>query len=291
MNLCSQKVMKNAHWLFGNLIVMALATTAQGQSAVTSVPAGRSLATPMSNILVLSNVTGMVRVLDSKGLLLETNLVYLPRIKLSDLSQAELQSLLETKTAYAALTAYGSLQWTNAQSAVIENQLQQVWRQGKSLAEKMQTRLEILADLREYNYNLTFLPGSMAAASQYDAQAAAVNDRLTKQAAMVVTAATQVDITEQERASGVADARLAERQARDTYQVMSNRVEKVNDQAIIANGQAANANQQVTDYLANCAALSTRLAGHGINVPGAPPFYPIPPLTMKAEVDAERMAN
>ena len=283
--------MKNAHWLFWSLIVMALAASAEGQSAVTSVPAGRSLATPTSNILVLSNVTGEVRVLDSKGLLLETHLVYLPRIKLSDLSQAELQSLLETKTAYAALTAYESLQQTNAQSAVIQNQLQQVWRQGKSLAEKMQTRLEILADLREYNYNLTFLPGSMAAASQYDAQAAAVNDRLTKRGAMVVTAAAQVDITEQERASGGADARLAERQARETYQVMSNRVEKVNDQAIIANGQAANANQQVTDYLANCAALSIRLAGHGINVPGAPPFYPIPPLTMKAEVDAERMAN
>jgi hypothetical protein len=283
--------MKNAHWLIWNLIVMALATSAQGQSAVTSVPAGRSLETPTNNILVLSNVTGKVRVLDSKGLLLEKNLVYLPRIKLTDLSQAELQALLETKTAYAALTAYGSLQWTNTQSAVIENQLQQVWQQGKSLAEKIQTRLEILADLREYNYNLTFLPGSMATASQYDAQAAAVNDRLAKRAAMVVKAAAQVDITEQERASGVADTRLAERQAKETYLEMSNRVEKVNDRAIIANGQAANANQQVTDYLANCAALSTRLAGHGIHVPGSPPFYPIPPLTMKAEVDAERMAN
>jgi hypothetical protein len=291
MNLFSQKVMKNAHWLFWSLIVMALATSAQVKSAVTSVPAGRSLETPMNDILVLSNVTGKVRVLDSKGLLLETNTVYLPRIKLSDLSQAELQALLETKTAYAALTTYGSLQGTNAQSAIIENQLQQVWRQGKCLAEKMQTRLEILADLREYNYNLTFLPGSMATASQYDAQAAAVNDRLTKRGAMVVTAAAQVDITEQERASGVADTRLAERQAKETYLEMSNRVEKVNDRAIIANGQAANANQQVTDYLANCAALSTRLAGHGIHVPGSPPFYPIPPLTMKAEVDAERMAN
>jgi len=109
MNRFSQKVMKNAHWLVWSLIVMALATSAQGQSAVTSVPAGRSLETPANDILVLSNVTGKVRVLDSKGLLLETNLVYLPRIKLSDLSQAELQALLETKTAYAALTAYGSL--------------------------------------------------------------------------------------------------------------------------------------------------------------------------------------
>jgi len=33
---------------------------------------------------------------------------------------------------------------------------------------------------------------------------------------------------------------------------------------------AASANQQATDYLANCDAISTRLAGHGINVPRCP---------------------
>ena len=69
------------------------------------------------------------------------------------------------------------------------------------------------------------------------------------------------------------------------------RVVVANDRAMIANGQTAAADQQVTDHLAKCAALSTRLAGHGINVPSAPPFYAIPPLTMKAEVDAERTAN
>jgi hypothetical protein len=283
--------MKYAHWLVWTLIVMALATGARGQSTVANDPAGRSLETPTSDFLVLSNATGEVRVLDAKGLLLESKEVYLPRIQLPDLSVAELQALLETKSAYAALTAYGSLQLTNAQSAIIENQLQQVWRQGKSLAEKMQTRLEILADLREYNYDLVFLPGSVAAADQYDAQAAAVNDRLTNRAATVAMAAARVDVAEQERAYGVADARLAERQAQETYQEMAERLEKASNGAVIANGQAASADQQVTDYLANCAAISARLAGHGINVPAAAPFYPIPPLTMKAEVDAERTAN
>jgi len=289
--LNSAKVMKDAHWLVLYLIAMALATGAQGQSAVTSVPASRSLETPTSDFLVLSNATGEVRVLDSKGLLLESEQVYLPRINLADLSLADLQALLETKTAYAALTAYGAVQWTNAQSAVIENQLQQVWQQGKSLAERMQTRLEILGDLREYNYNLDSLSGSLAAVSQDDAQAAVVHDQLTNRAAIVVTAAAQVDLTEQERALGVADAGQAERQARESYGETTVRLEKANDRAIIANGQAANANQQVADNLANCAALSTRLASHGINVPGVPPFYPIPSLRMKAEVDAQRMAN
>ena len=269
---------------------MALAAVAQGQPAVTSVPAGSLLEPPTGDFLVLSNVTGMVRVLDSRGLVLEKNLVYLPRIQLADLSPAELQAVLETRTAYAGLTTFGSVQRTNVQGAVMERQLQRIWHEGRSLAEKMQTRLEILADLREYNYNLAYLPGSMAAASQYDAQAAAVNDRLTTRGATVVAAAAQVEATELDRADGSA-GRVAEQQAQENYRELVVRVEKANDRAIIANAQAANANQQATDYLANCVAISTRLAGLGINVPGAPTFYPVPPLTLQAEVDAERKAN
>ena len=289
--LIPTKFMKNTHWLAWSLIVLALATSAPGQSAVTRVPAGRSLEAPVNNILVLSNATGEVRVLDSKGLVLANDLVYLPRIKLSDLSPAELQALLETKTAYASLTAYGSLQGTNAQGAVIEKQLQQIWRQGQSLAEKIQTRLEILEDLREYNNNLASLPGSVAAASQYAVNDIAINERLTNRAATAVVAAAQVEAVERYQAAGGANAELAEQQARENYQKSAARVAVANDRAMIANGQTAAADQQVTDHLAKCAALSTRLAGHGINVPIAPPFYAIPPLTMKAEVDAERTAN
>jgi hypothetical protein len=283
--------MKNTHWLVWSLIVMALATSASGQPAATVVPAGRALKTPADDFLVLSNVTGEVRVLDSQGLVLEKNLVFLPRIKLSDLSPAELQSVLETRAAYNTLTAFGSLQGTNAQGAVIEKQLQQVWRQGQSLAEKIQTRLEILADLREYNINVAFLPGSVAAAGQYAVNADAVNDRLTNRAAIVATAAAQVEASEQQRAAGLAGADQAEHQAREIYRETAARSERANDRAMIANGQAVGASQQVAAYMARCAALSTRLAGHGINVPSAPPFYPIPPLTIKAEVDAERTAN
>jgi hypothetical protein len=44
-----------------------LAARALGQSAVTGVPARRLLEMPTNAILVLSNATGEVRVLDSKG--------------------------------------------------------------------------------------------------------------------------------------------------------------------------------------------------------------------------------
>ena len=271
--------------------MLALAAGAHGQLVVTSVRSAHSHESPASDFLSLIHASGEVRVLDAKGLLLESNLAYLPRIKLSDLSQAELQALLETKTAYAALTAYGSLQPTNAQGAAIENQLRQVWQRGGSLAEKMQTRLDILADLREYNSNLVLLQGSITVASQSDARAAAVYDRQTNRAALLATAAVHVDMAEQQQASGATDSRLGEFQAKETYQAMAERLAMANGRTIIADGQAANASKQVTDYLANCAEISARLATHGIIVPAAIPFYPIPTLMMRSEVDAERVAN
>jgi hypothetical protein len=282
--------MKEAHRLVWILIVMVLGAAAQGQSAATSLAAGSLREPPTGNYLVLSNVSGIVRVLDSRGLVLESHLAYLPRIHLADLSPAELQAVLETRTAYDSLTAFGPVQGTNVQGAVMERQLRRIWREGRSLAEKMQTRLEILADLREYNYNVAYLPESVAIAGQYNAQAAADKSRLTTRGATVVAAAAQVEAT----AIDLNDSRvdpLAEQQAQEIYRESVARVERANDRAIIANARAANANQQATDYQANCVTISTRLAGLGIQVPGAPTFYPIPPLTLRSEVDADRKAN
>ena len=282
--------MKNAHGLVWSLIVMTLALVAEGQTVATGVPADRLLEPPTGDYLVLSNASGMVRVLDSRGLVLEKNRVYLPRIQLADLSPAELQALLETRTAYAGLTTFVSVPGTNVQGAAMEHQLQRIWHDGRSLAERMQTRLVILADLREYNSNLTFLPGSMAVANEYNAQADAANDRLTARGETVVAAAAQVEATELNRADGPA-SELAEQQAQENYRELVVRVEKANDRANSADAQAANANQQATDYRANCIAISTRLAALGIHVPGAPTFYPVPALTLRAEVDADRKAN
>ena len=272
-------------------MIMALATRVHGQSADTSIPARGSLDRPTSSILVLSNVTGEVRVLDSKGLVLEKNLVYLPRIQLSALSPAQLEALLETKTAYSTLTDFESAHGTNGQGADLEIQVQHSWRQGKSLAERIQTRLEILEDLREYNINLALLPASMAAASQYEVHANAVDNRLTNPVANVAVAAAHVEQTEQDRAAGAPNANEAVHQAEAVYQDTADRLDRANDRAMIANGQAVGANQQVEVYLAKCAEISARLGSHGINVPAAPPFSPIPPLTMSSEVDEARTAK
>ncbi len=270
--------------------MLCLAVVAQGQPAVIRVPGGSLHEPPAGDYLVLSNTAGIVRVLDSKGLVLEKNMVYLRRIQLADLSPAELQALLETRTAYAGLTTFGPVPGTNVQGAVMERQLQRIWREGRSLAEKMQTRLEILADLREYNYNLALLPDSMAVASQNNAQASAINDRLATRGATVVAAAAQVEATELDQVNGPA-GRLAEQQAQQKYRELVVRMEQANDRAVIANTLAANANRKVTDYQANCIAIATRLAGIGIHVPGGPTYDPVPPLTLRSEVDAERKAR
>lgn len=256
-------------------------------AVATSVRAGNYLAPPTSDFLVLSNATGTLRVLDSKGLVLEKNLAYLPRIPLADLSPAELQTLLETKTAYASLTAFASTHATNAQGAAIEHSLLQTWQQGSSLAGKIETRLEILEDLNDYNNEIATLSASMVAANQYAANEVPLNNRLTNRAATAVVAAAQVEVTALDRAGGPA-AQVAAQQAQENYQELTARAARANDRDLIAKGQIAGANQQVANHLAKCATLATRLASHGIYVSGTPPFSFIPQLTLQSEVDTER---
>lgn len=280
--------MKNNYKFTSCLFAVAVAACATTQSAVAD---GDALAPPAGNFLVLSNCAGTVRVLDSKGLVMEKNLTYLPRIPLTDLSVAQLHALLETKTAYAGLTTCGSVSATNSQGAVVERQVEQAWHQESSLAGRIQTRLEILEDLRDYNTEIALLPGSMSAASQYEANAIPINNRLTNHAANVAVAAAQVAAAENYRAAGGADAPQVEHQAQAVYQQTATRLERANDRAMISNGQIAGANQEIANHLAKCAALAARLASHGINVAGAPPFSPIPLLMLQTDVDKERKAQ
>jgi hypothetical protein len=282
--------MKNNRWWICALMLMVLVVRAPGQPAAASISSDHSLALPESDILVLSNVTGVVRGLDATGLLLEKDQVYLPRIPLADLSPAELRALLETKTGYASLTGFTSLQGRHESGSALERQLQQSWNHGPSLAGKIQTRLEILADLRSYNNEIALLPGEIAAARQYEVDEAPIHDQLTNRAATAVAASAQVETTELDRA-GNPSARLAEQQARENYRELAVRVERVNDRDLIAKGQVAGATQQINDQVAKCAELAARLARHGITVAAVPPFYPVPSLTLRTDVDEERKAN
>jgi len=280
--------MKRAQFLPGVLFGLVIAVGAPAQPAATDNPVQ---AVPVHNRLVLASVSGKVRVLDSQGLILESNFQYLPRIRISSMSDQELRALLETRTAYSALTSFGAINERNAQSAVIENQLRQVWLEGKSLSEKIQTRLELLDAMRTYNSILAYLPGSMAAADQAAAEAIAANNRLTLRTEAAANAETQLDNAEDQRIYGDKDSWRQAHDAREEYQEANDRAARATQTANAAAYQSAAANQQVINAMNQCAAISARLARYGIHVPASVPFYPVPPLSMRSEVDAERLAN
>jgi hypothetical protein len=265
----------------------ALAMAASAQPAMTNATA---LEVPVTNLLVLATVSGKVRVLDSKGLLLESNSVYLPRIKLSDLSSADLHSLLETKKAYVALTSFGPFSEHTAQSAVIENQFRQIWIQGKSLHEKIQTRLELLDEIRAYNADVANLPSLERGANNAANHASWMDDRTVQKNQVAADAANQAGNTEDARVVGAA-SREQVHQARLESEEANEHAARGDNRDIAANYQSAVASQSLQNYLDACAALSQKLASYGINVPASAPFYPVPPLSMRTEVDAERMAT
>jgi hypothetical protein len=288
VELQSQDIMKN--FLLLGCLELAIVTGAHGQSADTNTVAGPAPAPPTNTLLELSNVTGDLKVLDVNGLVLETNFVFLPRIKLSDLSTPELHALLENKTAYTALTVFGEIHYRNSDSVALENQLQKVWAQGRTLAEKIQTRLEILDAMRAYNYEVAALPATEALASQNDLYSNNVNARWALKADATVSASAQVENAEEARAYGDA-SRHDVHDARDIYEESAERLARADNRVMVANNQSATAHQMVADRLTRCAALSARLASYGITVAGSPPFAPIPPLSLGQAVDAERMVN
>ena len=249
-----------------------------------------TLQAPKSNRIVLSTGAGKVRVLDSKGLLMESNMMYLPRIKISDLSDSDLHALLETKTAYAALTTFGPVIERTAQSAVIESQLRQVWLHGKSLGEKIQTRLLLLDDMRAYNANLSLLPGLMTGADDAAVRADAVSDRQAVKDQEADEAANGLESARDARADGSA-SREEVHDAWAQYEEANARAARADNRAAAAEYRSAVTSQSLQNYLNACAAISGDLATYGINVPASPPFSRVPPLSMKSEVDAERMAG
>jgi hypothetical protein len=284
---------------FGFLVVLGgltMIASASAQTVMTNdlpsrIPSpARALPAPASNRLVLSTAGGKVRILDSKGLLLESNMVYLPRIQISDLSDADLYSLLETKTAYAALTSFGPLSERNAQSVVIENQLRQVWLQGKSLAEKIKTRLQLLDEMRAYNADLAFLPGLVMGANRAATRASLVDEGSAFKNQAATNAANGLVNAQDARAMGdashgqVYDARLQ-------YEAANESAVRADNRAAAADYRAAVENQSLQNYLDACATILTNLAAYGISVPASPPFSPVPPLSMKPEINAERLAG
>ena len=246
---------------------------------------------PTNEVAELSSVTGEVRVLDSKGLLIATNSVYLPRLQISDLSRGELLELLENKAAYSALTSLGNFRNRTAQSEQLESQMRQIWLQGKSLEDKIQTRLIILDEIRAYNNLVASLHGAVLYEGQAKASSLQADSQVANHSVNAAYAANRLDTANELRSYGFDGSRRAAYDAKKDLKESEKQLEKAQQSSDTAAMQINAANQQISANVNSASSHAARLATYGVNVPSSPPFFQVPPLLMRLEVDAERVAS
>ena len=271
--------------------------------------AASKLTPPTNELAQISSLTGEVRVLDAKGLLMATNFVYLPRIPIVDLNAGDLQVLLENKITYSALTSFGDFRRRTEQSDQFENQMRQIWLSGKTLQEKIQTRLLILDEMRGYNTGVFSFTQAARAAGQSEAFANAANVNLANiQSTAALTdeaknrlhndpddRSIRIDRVGAEGALRVSHPLTAQGQADIQAYVSGRNAEKkmpdAQSQAESAAKQTAALKQQIASYQRSCEVYASKLASYGISVPSLPPFVQIPPLSMRLEIDVERISK
>ncbi len=253
--------------------------------------AASNLSPPTNEVAELSSVTGEVRVLDSKGLLIATNSVYLPRLQISDLSRGELLGLLENKAAYSTLTSFGNVRNRTGQSEQFENQMRQIWLNGKSLADKIQTRLIILDEIRAYNNAVASFNDSVRYAGQARANANSTDLQVATHSVNAAYAANRLDTANELRSYGFDGSRRAAYDAKKDLKESEKQLEKAQQSSDTAAMQLNAASQQVSAGANSASSHAARLGTIGIDVPSSPPFFQVPPLSMRLEVDAERVAG
>lgn len=268
----------------------ALETTEVTIPASVLTAAGKLLP-PTNKVAEISNITAEVCGLSSKGLLMQTNFVYLPRIPIEDLSQDELSELLEIKAAYSDLTAFGNYRSRTEQSEIFERQMQQLWLHGKNLQDKIQTRLAVLDEMRSYNGAISTFASGVRLQSQSQATAANINQGMDANLSVADQAASRAAKAEEYRALGISEASSAARSARRVYNTAQNNMAILQNNAAVVENQNNAASQQMANGLSSVSLKAAKLAGYGIIVPSAPPFFQIPPLAMRLEVDVERIQD
>jgi hypothetical protein len=234
---------------------------------------------PTNDLVEISVGKGEVVVFGVTGFILKTNDSYLPRIALTNVSEQDFRALLESKTVYDTLTAFGNGAARTANSTNFESRLREIWSKGKSLSEKIRTRAAILDEMRGYNVALADYANSMAFANGASTlnQLAVSNTQV--EAVSVEKAATQL-----EKADSRHDAHEAWKDYKQTSSQLDNDTVRANGAAALALSMEQNADA----YRRNCKIYIARLAKYGVNVPTVPVMNPIPGLLMRVEVDAER---
>ena len=127
--------------------------------------AAAKMSPPTNNMVAITQGAGEVAVFDSNGIILKSNDNYSAKIALVNITAADCGALLETRTAYEALTSFRHLYGTTrtAGSEDLEWQLRDIWLKGASLPDKIQTRESVLDDMRGYNEALAAYRGNQKA--------------------------------------------------------------------------------------------------------------------------------
>ncbi|MGP8201082.1 MAG: tetratricopeptide repeat protein [Limisphaerales bacterium] len=252
---------------------------------------------PTNDVVELSSVTGRVLTLDSQELqiLTETNSNISTRIALEDLRDSDYEKLLENKVAYSALTGFG---WfgTQQNAGAFESQMHSIWMNGNSLSQKIQTRLAILRYMNEYNYAVNDYSKAKYSFTQFKDKVEKSNEQKQRFSDFCMEKARQdadkqrridngeVVVTHLSPLSGglMWEARGWQGNSEEAQRQIETNNATLAAQENLANQLISKANKQIDEALSFFGSV-------GIGVTHSPPFSLIPSLSMRSEVDAERI--
>ena len=231
---------------------------------------------------------------DNQGLQLCVEGSYPPKTRVTDFSDADLRALLETVKMYELLTSFRKGGSRTEASAPFEASLRQIWSREPSFQNRIQTRLEILGLMRRYSDAAQSYASSAGLANAYGSQAetalqAAANAQATEQA-----------ITKRAEELFNRPANSAYEYTRDFNNAIRlagpagnarNAANAAEEAAARAGSISVSAGQDAAKQLQECQVRAAQLAKYDIMVAGSPPFSLIPPLSLKSDVDAERVAT
>ena len=245
---------------------------------------------PTNNFVGISREAGEVVSVNAQGFVLKAGDNYLPRETFTNTSQSDLRALLESKTAYDALTAFHSILPRSEESKRIESAMHHVWKNGHSLSGKIQTRAMILDLMRAYNNSVASYRTSMGMAND----AASINQSALSAQTGVEAAASNATVNLNSVRDAHYNGDASRHDVRDAWRGYRQANGEVDNNTVRINGSAglATSMQQNADiYWRNCEAYARALDHYGIAVPTKPSYEPIPSLLMRFEVDVARVSG
>lgn len=262
----------------------ALFAQAQGGSGTTpnTITAAIHAKPPTNNAIQIAPGAGEVVAFNSSGFVLKSNDTYLPRIPLTNLTERDSRVLLESRIAYDALTAFVPGAPRTGKSKAFENSLRSLWNRGNTLTEKIQTRALVLDYMRAYNDSLAAYASSLGFASSATSIGRAAIDSEYTDATASSNAYAHVQS---------AQSRHDEHEAWHDLRTANINFDNDVSRASGASNLASSMQQNAEIYRRNAQLYASRLAAYGVKITDQPALEPIPPLSLRFEIDLARVTS